>query len=382
MDDTQQSILLDAPKEVDVTAIEKELTQLWKQAAEDTALGHSPVVRACSLNLIIFTEGADRASGLEEIVSQITVDHPSRIFLMSADRAAARSNIEAWVSARCTLPVPGGKQVCCEEINLVACGTDADKIPSIVTSLLLPDIPTVLIWKSRLDSKDNVLQLLTQLADRVLIDSSEEWHPAESLVRWNTFIEEHKGQTAFGDLAWTHLTQWRTLLARAFQPAEVRIHLPLLDAVTVEHSSTRVPLHSGLSQCFLASAWLGHALRWVLLRPFTEEKNGTSVAMFRKGEQSVTVCLKPVSSHDARPGAIESIILHTTRGEEISLRSMEREDCVLVRSSLSGTDSGDTVVSIHYQTEAALVSRELEVLYHDPLFESSMSVLAMVLSGQ
>jgi hypothetical protein len=102
--------------------------------------------------------------------------------------------------------------------------------------------------------------------------------------------------------------------------------------------------------------------------------------MFRKDEQSVTVCLRPVSSQDARPGGIESITLHTTRGEEISWRSMERDDCVLVRSSLSGTDSGDTIVSIHYHTEAELVSRELEVLYNDPLFESSMSVLAMVLS--
>jgi hypothetical protein len=124
--------LLDAPKEVDVTAIEKELTQLWKQAAEDTASGDAPVVRACSLNLVIFTEGADRASGLEEIVSQITVDHPSRIFLISANRDAARPNMEAWVSARCSLPAPGGKQVCCEEINLVVSGTDANKVPSIV----------------------------------------------------------------------------------------------------------------------------------------------------------------------------------------------------------------------------------------------------------
>jgi glucose-6-phosphate dehydrogenase assembly protein OpcA len=380
VDDTQRSILLDAPKEVDITAIEKELTQLWKQAAEDTASGDAPVVRACSLNLMIFTEGVDRASGLEEIVSQITVDHPSRIFLISANRDAARPNMEAWVSARCSLPAPGGKQVCCEGINLVVSGTDADKVPSIVTSLLVPDIPTVLIWKARLDSKDSVLQLLIQLADRVLIDSSEEMHPAESLIGWNGFIEEQRGKIAFGDLAWTHLMQWRTLLARAFQPAEARVHLTMLDTVTIEYSSTRVPLHSGLSQSFLAAAWLGHVLRWVLVRPFNEEGGGVSVAMFRKDEQSVTVRLKQIRSRDAHPGGVESITLHASCGGEISWRSMERGDCVLVRSSLSGVDSGEIILSIHYQTEAELVSRELEVLYNDPLFESSMSVLAAVLS--
>lgn len=376
----QQSILLDPPREVDVTAIERELTQLWKNATEDPTSGDAPVVRACSLNLIIFTEGTERASGLEEIVSRITVDHPGRIFLISADRHAATPGVEAWVSARCSLPLPGGKQVCCEEINLSVNGTDANRIPSIVTSLLVPDIPTVLIWKAGFDAKDNVLHMLTRLADRVLIDSSEELHPEASLAGWSGFIDEHTGQTAFGDLAWTHLTQWRTLLARAFQPAEVRAHLASLDVVTIEYSATRVPLHSGLSQSLLAGAWLAHALRWVLVHPFNEEGNGGFVATFSRDERAIAVRLKPAPPHDGYPGGIESITLHTPRGGEISYRSMEREDCVLQQSSLSGGSTGETVLSIHYQTEAELVSRELEVLYNDPVFESSMAMLAAVLA--
>jgi glucose-6-phosphate dehydrogenase assembly protein OpcA len=376
--DLQQSILLDAPKEVDITAIERELTQLWKQAAEDSSEG-APVVRACSLNLIIFSEGTDRALGLEEIVSQVTVDHPSRIFMVSADRRAGTPAIEAWVSARCSLPVPGGKQVCCEEINLGAKGTDTDKVPSMVTSLLVPDIPAILIWRAGLDSRDNILHMLTQIVDKVLIDSSEELHPIGSLVAWGGFIEERRARAAFGDLAWTHLAQWRTLLAQAFQPANMRAHLTNLNSVTIEYSSTNTPVHSGLSQALLATAWLAHALRWLLVHPIREIEDGAYQAKFRLDEQAITVRLVHVTPKSGRPGGIESIVCRSSLGGEVLNRWAEPDDCILQRVSLPDMVPGDTVHPVHHQTEAELVSRELEVLYHDSLYEASMSMLAAML---
>ena len=378
--DPRQSVLLDAPKEIEVGSIEQELVQLWKQTGEGSSPTTAPVIRACSLNLVIFTEGADRSSGLEELVSQITVDHPSRIFLISADRRSAKSSIAAWVSARCSLPVPGGRQVCCEEINLSVSGTDANKVPSIVTSLLVPDIPTILLWRSKLDARDDVLKLLTQVAERVLIDSSEELNPLESLVAWSSVIDQGRDRTAYGDFSWTHLTHWRGLLAQAFQPAPLREHLMSVDRVAVEYSSTRVPMHSGLSQSFLAAAWLAHVLGWVLVRPFNEETDRVFAAKFRQGERAITLLVKEMPLRDTRPGGIESIALHSALGGEIVLQSVVgREDCMLLRSSLSGSAPTEDVLMVHHQTEAELVSRELEILYNDPLFESAMAVLARVL---
>ena len=380
MSDQNQSILLDAPREVDIAQIERELTKIWKQAASDANGEKNPVVRACSHNLVIFTEGNDRFGGLEEIVSQVTVDHPSRIFLVSVDRRTATPTIDAWVSARCSLPVPGGKQVCCEEINLNAGGTDANKIPSIITSLLLPDIPTFLVWKARLDGRDNILAELVQLADRVLIDSSEELRPAESLVSWGKFISERRGRIAFGDLAWTHLVQWRSFLAQTFQPVEIRSQLPSIDAVTIEYSSTTTPLHSGLSQSLLAVGWLAHALRLVLIHPFKEVKDGEYDAKFRLGEQAINIRLNPGPSRSNCPGGIESIVIHSANGGQVGYNMLPKEGGILQRLSLSGLPPSETVLSIHLQAEAELVSRELDILYHDPLYESTVAVLTTLLS--
>lgn len=379
--DPQQSILLDVPREVDIATIERELTQLWKHASEDTTTGGTPVVRACSLNFVIVVDGSERTSGLEEIISQVTVDHPGRIMVVTADRTSIPSGIGAWVSARCSLPVPGGKQVCCEEINLSASGADVDKIPSIVNSLLVPDVPTVVLWKAALDAGSTILQMLPRVADRLLIDSSEELRPAASLVSWGPFVEEYSTLTTFGDLAWTHLTRWRSLLAQTFQPAETRQHLTGIDTLTIEYSSTKIPRHSGLSQSFLAVAWLAHALRWNPVHTLTEQKAGEYHATFALDGRAIAVRITPTTPGREHPGGIESIVLHFADGGEIAHRTAEHEGCIRRSSAFGDQNTDDAVVSLHQQSEAELVSNELEVLYHDPLYESSMSLLTRLLSG-
>ena len=380
--DTRKTVLLDKPKEVDVGAIEQELVQLWKNTGGGSSGTDAPVIRACSLNLVIFTEGADRTPGLEEIVSQIAIDHPSRIFLVAADRSSAKASIGVWVSARCSLPVPGGKQVCCEEIDMTVAGTDAGKVPSIVTSLLVPDVPTILLWRARLDVRDQILRLFTPVAERILIDSSEELRPLDSLVAWGQFMTGERGGAACGDLAWTHLTHWRGLLAQSFQPPATRVHLATLDRVTVEYTSSKVPMHSGLSQSLLAAAWLSHVLGWVLIHPFNEESDRVFVAKLRQAEQAITIQVREVPQRDARPGGIASIALHSAQGGEIALRSVpERDGCITLRSSLPGSAPTEDILVLRDQTEAELVSNELEILYHDPMFGSTMSVLAGMLRG-
>ena len=224
----QQTQLLAAPKEVDVVAIERELVTLWKDArvtdgqTSGNAADSPPVVRACALNFIVVTEDEKEIDALAEMAGEVTLEHPARIFLVVANRRHGTPRLDAWISARCSLPVPGGKQICCEQINLVAEGTEAKKIPSIVTSLLVSDVPSVLLWKGSIDVNDSIVQSLGDVVDRILIDSSEDLVPVPGLHTWRSFIEKRNAHTTFGDLAWTHLTAWRSVVANAFNPPEIR----------------------------------------------------------------------------------------------------------------------------------------------------------------
>lgn len=374
-----RTILLDTPREVDVVTIEKELVQLWKSAPTALADGQaSPVVRACSMNLVVVSEIEEELEALSGTIGEVTVEHPARIFLVSVDRQSPIPSLEAWVSARCTLPVPGGQQVCCEQVTLKARSTDAAKIPSVVTSLLVPDVPTVLLWKAKVDDHDAVLQGLVGISDRVLVDSSETHNPVAVLPAWHRFIMQHEGMATFGDLAWTHLTAWRGLMAQVFQPEHVRQHLANLSEVTIMYSSTDVPRHSGLSQSFLLLGWLSSALRWSSMRPIGQAGSGEYRAQARLDEKAVALRVLPAPAGSGRPGGVESAMLRSDAGLDLQLSALAGGSCIRVVKTLNGHLT-DEVHAIADQSEAELVARELELLGRDTHYERSFAALVALM---
>ena len=375
----QQTELLAEPKEVDVVAIERELTTLWKEAGVSGSDAAAPIVRACALNFLVITDDEHRLDPLAEMAGEVTVEHPARIFLIATGREAARPQLDAWISARCTLPVPGAKQVCCEQINLIASGTETQKIPSIVTSLLVPDVPTVVLWKSRVDAHDAVLRELAGIADRILMDSSDDVSPVRSMVAWESFLRAYP-HTTFGDLAWTHLTPWRSVVANAFNPLEMRAQLERISSLTLAYSSSVDPPHSGLSQALLFTAWMAQKLGWVTIKPFSAKGDG-NVAELRCGAQTVGVSLVPVSPRENFPGAIESVAVGTNTNATLTFAATAHAHCVRLTKRLDASTSDEMVTVMSDKSEAMLVAQELEVVRRDAGYESVLKKLMELLNA-
>jgi len=372
----EQSILVDSPKEVDVVAIEEELMQLWSHASEVPADGQAaPVIRACSLNLIVITEDDSQVPPLGDLVGAVTVEHPSRIFLVVADRRSAGPSFEAWVSSRCFLPAPGEKQVCCEQINLIARGTEGNKIPSLVTSLLVSDVPTVLLWMARVSRDDALLRSLVGICDHALMNSSTERFPQQAFAAWQELLQGQSGHAAFGDLAWTQLTGWRTIVAQVFHPIEMRSNLLTLDTVTIEYSSATAPTHSGLSQSLLLAGWLAHRLRWTVIYRLQRAASGEYGAKFRLAEQAVTIRIIPVPVRTDRPDGIESITFHTSSGTIVAFQATGSKNFVRVVQEGGGVARDEMLISLKDESEAELVAGELEVLHRDRPYEETLAAL-------
>jgi glucose-6-phosphate dehydrogenase assembly protein OpcA len=380
MAEPQQSILLDAPKEVDLVAIERELTQLWKAAAEPAAGDVSaPVVRACSLNLVVVTDAQGTLDTVGDMIGDVTLEHPARIFLIALDRHAGTPSLDAWISARCSLPVPGGKQVCCEQITMVAHGSDVEKIPSTVTSLLVPDVPAVVIWKTRVDRMDRVFEALVSVADRVLMDSSEETESEQPLVPWYETLRTSRDHVAFGDLAWTHLTSWRAMVAKAFEPVESRIHLDAIAEVSIGYSSTTTPRHSGFSQALLLVGWLVHTLHWNIIRPLRKNDQGDYGAEFQSGKQALHISISQHAPAEKRPGRIEGVTMRSREGMTAALTATASGDSILLRKQFADGGGEQAIGSVRDGTETALLARELEVFQRDVVYEKSMKSLVSLL---
>lgn len=383
MSEPLQSVLLERPREVDVVAIERELSQVWEQAAAGPGGGQlSPIVRACAMNLIVVTEHKGELDEMANAVGDLTVEHPSRSFIVCADRNQDAPSLDAWVSVRCSLPNvvnelqrDQDKQVCCEQVTLIATGADAAKLPSVITSLLVADVPTVLIWKGGIDGGDEVLQSLIKIADRALIDSSEDLNPERRLLAWGSLFNGSLGDAAPGDLSWEHASSWRSLIADAFDPTEVREHLPALESVIVHYSSRSAPPHSGLSQALLLAGWLAQALRWTVARPLQRPEGDAYSGAAQCDAQPIEIRISPGTGNMEQHGQIESVSFHSSRGLDLSIQTTDSQECVRFVRRI-GTDSAiETMLPVRSQTEAELLSGELEELHADMLYQNSMMSL-------
>jgi hypothetical protein len=135
--------------------------------------------------------------------------HPSRTILLLADPDAGGDGIDAEVFVR-SFAFPGLEQlVSTEVIQLRLRGTRTQAPASIVTPLLLHDLPVFLRWRGMPPFADRPFEQLVEVVDRLIVDSTE-WPGLPDPYRE---LAEVFDRTAVSDIAWARTERWRRQLA-------------------------------------------------------------------------------------------------------------------------------------------------------------------------
>lgn len=203
---------------VDYTSIEKSLADLWRgQKADD----EHAVTRAALWNVVAHTATTAEHATASEVLGRASVAVPQRTIVIRADAASA-PHMSSWISANCHL-IGDGKQVCSEEIAIVAGGDRIHRVPPLVNALLIPDMPVAVWWIGDLPAEhENYVESLLEPADRLIVDSVQFDSPAD-LALISRIAE--KTTTAPADLNWLRLDEWRTATASVFDAPALRSRL-------------------------------------------------------------------------------------------------------------------------------------------------------------
>src|SRR5947207_6876164 len=187
---------------VDVTAIEKALSELWRGEKKE---GDHAVTRAALWNVVAHTSNSEHHAVASETLCRAAATVPQRTIVVRAN-PSADADLASWISANCHR-IGGGQQVCSEEISIVAGGEYIHRVPPLVNALLIPDMPVAVWWLGDLpnEHEDYVLSLL-EPADRLIVDSVFFDSPADLML-----IERvsQKTTTTPADLNWVRLEEWR-----------------------------------------------------------------------------------------------------------------------------------------------------------------------------
>ncbi|MDR8409214.1 glucose-6-phosphate dehydrogenase assembly protein OpcA [Nonomuraea sp. 3-1Str] len=266
------------------------------------------------LTLVVVCEERDQYDSLRA-ATEAAREHPSRILVVINRETDEATRLDAEL--RIGESTPG------EVVVLRLYGELTDHADSVVSPLLLPDTPVVAWWPGTapdVPSKDPI----GMLAQRRITDARA---IADGGVR--TLATRAKGYAPGDtDLAWARLTQWRSLLAAAFDQPVGKVRKGVVEAAAGNPSAP------------LLAAWLS-------------ERLGATVKV----------------AESAGPG-LTSVRLSTPEGD----LSVARADARL--ATLSRPGQPDRNVALSRRQTPELLAEELRRLDSDEIYEAAVKRLA------
>ncbi len=328
-------------------AVNRVLADMHREMLRSSGI-EGGTARLSVLNLVAACVDDDSADVASEAVGRLGAKkHPSRAIIIVAD-ADGPGQIEADIALQCSRMDEG--QVCAEQVRLHVGGEAAYHMASVVTPLLVPDIPVYLWLVGSPPLHQAFGQDAVAICERLIIDSGEYEDDAGTLRLLSHELDHAGDAISLCDVAWERIRMWRQLIAQSFDGGEMRSFVHGITRVDVECSGDRVS-----AQTWLIAGWLARRLDW----PDTGDQPRVEVTA--REDDGVT-------EHD-----LVRVALHCRAGGRQALVTLERRGSAI--HSLIDVDGGLTVegaVPVPEADRIDLIGRLLEGDGEDPVYRSSL----------
>ena len=375
-------------KTLDVEVVEGQLAELWKQiAGGDTLEDDVAVLRARVANLLVFVATAELLDEVHQMILELTAIHPSRVLLMHGAREAPDRDIEMAVESFCqTDKRTGAKRLSCEEVTLSAQGSFVAELPSAALPLLVSDLSTFLWWRDVPRTNDKVFGSLLRAADRLVIDSAEFEDTERDLLEINKLFGGGWGSIGISDLNWARLTFWRGLLADFYDVPAYHAWLDDIDSVRLDYVGPEQAPETIAPQALLISGWLASRLGWEFGDQAQHEGNSeiTSFSCRSKDNRNIKLELHRVERGERKPGRLVRVELRSSSATPVSFKVVRSEDNLhlLSETKLGGDTHRGRVLPVRNRSAAQLLSRELEILCNDQIYQEALAVVARMITTE
>jgi glucose-6-phosphate dehydrogenase assembly protein OpcA len=334
---------------VNYSDIERSLAELWRGAQGSDAEG---LTRAALWNVVAHTDNSQQHAFASETLGRASASVPQRTIVVRAEPQGP-AQMSSWISANCHR-VGGDKQVCSEEISIMAGGERVARIPPLVNALLIPDMPVAMWWVGDLPNEqaDYVTTLLDP-ADWIIVDSADFNSVGDlELVTRLTDITT----TAPADLNWVRLEEWRQATASIFDGPAMRERLRGIRRVKVTATTGDSALFGHRIEALFYAAWLSAQAQHEVASSGTVRAGGREVEYVIQEERRL-----------AEAGSIASVEITFEEGCGAIIR--RSEELGVVTAIVKGVEHRpETVTRTQSTSTEELIVRQLKRTDYDRVF--------------
>lgn len=365
---------------VDLRRVEQELSAL-RQA--DTVNG-TPVMRACTLTLVVFCEPGRDPADLAPLIAEIVASNPARAILIAPHQPEGAAWIETRISlyrlANAVVPRCVG-----EEIDFYSRGAQYESLPSAVMGLRVSGLPLVLYWRGQPDLDDSLFRALVGETEQILFDSAHFTARAERINNTITHLRFAYPHVSCGDVNWQRIRPWREFVAQFFDDPGSLMYLETLVKVEIEYS---MGLDGNQSAALLMMAWLASSLGWRAV-PGSYERAGTerrarfeSRAYASEQAREIRVVIHVREQSDCMPGELTGVRLECEGDPPTAIFQAKRAVGGFVDAQeLSPNRYVERCSALRLPTESSVISAELDAPRRDRNYHRALELLDTLFSG-
>lgn len=382
---------------IDTGTIHDTLNEMWNEMQPARELSgpygtemdtHHPtgtdMMRANTLNLVAVANNIDIAEMILSTVSQLKDFLPSRTIIVINDPTLKRP--KSW-HIDLQINEGMGKEdkpgILFETITFWTDQSSAGVLSSIVSPLLIAELPTFLWWPSGEFSDNPIFDDLVQISDRLIFDSARLGNDAHAVADYRTLIDEATDPIV-GDFTWLRLGPWQQLIAQFFDPADTHESLKQIDSVYISYAQERKDRGSGFAAALLTCGWLGSRLGWEVIERLEPRRAGGWTAFMSATDDTgrahqVQLRLTP----DATPGAkfslrsLEIVTNHDMAGT-FTIQRTDHDD-LITSSKTSATPYVSRMVYSRRHSTVEMLGTELQRFGPDRIFEDAIRLATMLL---
>lgn len=197
----------------------------------------------------------DRSLGDRAATSLLAIGmrHPARAIVIVAD-PEGDPQLDADISLQCSAD---GRRVCVELVRLDVRGEPAYHLTSIVTPLLIPDMPVQLWIAGAPPLRQAFSAEAVELTESIILDTGAYADALETLTLLDEQYAKYGDALVIADIAWQRTAPWREAMAQTFDPLERRGWLRTISAVRLQSDVAAAP-----AEAWLLAGWLASRLGW------------------------------------------------------------------------------------------------------------------------
>lgn len=387
-----------------VRAVEAELARLWSQATTGSAPAVGPddgplitekgatSARTSVLNLIVTVPDEAAGQRVLETLLSLGTRHPSRAIVLQADPAAGGNPLDARIGTHCRNGDSGAGRVCFEQLALTVRGEAARHLDGIVTPLMIHDLPTHVWWPHEPPFGDPIFDQLVELADRLVVNSSNFSDLLAGLRRLGVI----RRRAGVGDIAWERLAPWQELTAQFFDAPRFRRYLPNLSRLRIQYAvpdpsskSGTMPGHETVigsaspeAQAVLYAGWIATRLAWRR----AQSKEPTTFGGVRIGLEGryemVDLAIDPVPTNALPPGELLAVRLRAfgEAGSAEFIIDRPADEATIVTNA-DGMTALLRRIPLAAESEADVLRRQLVLDQRDPIYEDALRAAGILLAA-